>query len=160
MMYAKFRFILRELTSSTQLHHFMYLDPMLEVEPTERLIGLRSLSEDWTEWASNLCVCRVINTATSIVSLPLESETRVTVTNTLMSVGSGSKVHLTFKEFEVHSVASDRNRQYLLRLLASEDETISPRSLLLLIDESIPLEVIPGFTQPSSVLSAAMSVSA
>lgn len=159
MMYSKFRYILSELTKTTQLHQFMYLDPMLSVSPDERLIGLRSLSEDWTEWASNLSVCRIINTATSILSLPIELETRTTVTNTLMSVGSGSRVHLTFKEFEVHSVAHQRDRQYLLRLLASEDTTISPRSLLLLIDNSIPLEVIPGFTQVSSVLSSAMAVS-
>lgn len=157
MMYPKFRYTLRELTCSTQIPQVMYLDPLLEIDDKERVEGLRQLSPEWTKWASNLTVCRVINTASHILELPLNVETEVVVENTLMSVGNGSNIHLTFKEFYVKSVASEQDRLYLLRLLAAESSTVAPRTMLLLIDNSIPLEIISGFTRPDTVVAAALS---
>lgn len=156
MMYPKFRYTLRELTCITSIPQIMYLDPLLDLDGKERLDGLKHLSPEWTKWASNLTVCRVINKAQNILSLPLGNETEVSVENTLMSIGHGSNIHLTFKEFYVRSIASERDRLYLLRLLAAESTDVAPRSMLLLIDQSIPLEIIPGFTLPDSVVAKAL----
>jgi len=156
MMYPKFRYTLRELTCTTQIPQIMYLDPLLQVDDTERIDGLRHLSPEWTKWASNLTVFRVVNKASHILTLPLSNDTEVTVENTLLSVGRGSNIHMTFKEFYVRSVATERDRLYLLRLLAAESQDVAPRSMLLLIDDSIPLEIIPGFTLPDTVVAKAL----
>jgi len=159
MMYPKFRYTLRELTKTTKIPQLMYLDPMLEIDGNERIDGLRSISEEWTIWAANLDVYRVINTASSVLSLPLSNDTKVTVTSTILSIGNGSNVNLTFKECDVKSVSTERDRHYLLRLLAAESDDVPPRSMLLLSDDSIPLEIIPGFTRLETVITTATMMS-
>jgi len=155
MMYPKFRYTLRELTKTTGIPQLMYLDPMLEIDGDERIDGLRGISDEWTTWVSNLDVYRVINTAGNVLSLPLYKETRVSVTSTIMSIGHGSHINLTFKECEVTSVSTERDRNYLLRLIAAECNDVPARSMLLLLDDSIPLEIIPGFTRLQTVIDTA-----
>lgn len=159
MMYPKFKFILRELTRVTRIAQIMYLDPLLDVPDAERLSGLHALSREWLDWAANLTVCRLINTSESILRLPLAGETRVSVSNTFMNLHGDTKICLTFKEFNATQLSSESDRMYMQRLLAAEHDDVSPRAMLLLLDESIPLEVIPGFTLKDTVISYAAMMS-
>jgi len=159
MMYPKFKYVLRELTNVSQVPEIMYLDPMFQVDDRERIEGLKRLSDEWTVWASNLCVFRVINTADSILNLPLASDTHVSVSTNILSLGNGSNINMMFKECDVTSVSSMKDRYYLLRLLASESDNVPPRSMLLLSDDSVPLSIIPGFTMMKTVIAEAQKVS-
>jgi len=159
MMYPKFKYTLREMVKATQVPEIMYLDPMFQVSDRERIEGLKGLSEEWTVWAANLCVYRVINTADSVIGLPLANETAVSVSSTILSVGMGSNINMIFKECTITSVSTVKDRFYLLRLLASESDDIPARTMLLLSDDSIPLAIIPGFTQMNSVIAEAQKVS-
>nr|WKE35289.1 hypothetical protein [Plasmopara viticola lesion associated mononegaambi virus 8] len=159
MMYPKFKYVLREMTRATQIPELMYLDPMCEVNDRDRIEGLKQLSPEYTAWAANLCVYRVINTADSILSLPLAVDSKVSVSTNILSLGMESNIHLMFKECEVLAVSSEHSKNYLLRLLASESDDVPPRTMFLLSDDSIPLLIIPGFTMMKSVVAEAQKMS-
>lgn len=159
MMYPKFKYTLREMTRVSQVAEIMYLDPMCKVPDAERIEGLKRLSPEYTAWAANLCVYRIINTADSVISLPLASDSHVSVSTNILSLGNGSNINMMFKECTVSSVSTTRDRYYLLRLLASESDDIPARTMLLLSDDSIPLMIIPGFTAMSSVIAEAQKMS-
>jgi len=160
MTYPKFRYVLQNMVHVAGTPSLLYLDPDSGFSVTECIEEMKSVSKEWLLWCSRLQVCRIANTADSVLSLPLERESRVTSIDNYLGFTQPASVNITYRNFEVLSVASEVDRIYLLRLLAAEAKNLPPRTLLLLIDASIPHDIIPGFNSLQLIVNAARAVTA
>lgn len=160
MTYPKFRYILQSMAHVAGTPSLLYLDPDSGFSVHECIDEMRSVSKEWLMWCSRLQICRVINTADGILALPLEQESRVTAVDNYLGFVQPAPVNITYRNFEMLSVASELDRIYLLRLLAAETKDLPPRTVLLLIDASIPHDIIPGFNSFQLIVNAARAVTA
>jgi len=145
--YGRFKYLLEQLA---ELHHastFLSLDPKLALTTVERRTLCLKGDTALLSSLSGRLVMLLDMTTDEIMELKVKDPALKNCKlsdDHLMFPVDGEPFTITYRRITVTHLHSEKHREWLLRMKASESSLMPVKTLLLATDLSMPLSVIPG----------------
>jgi len=159
MTLSRYRYLLSRYEDVYNLKSLCVLDPFADVTCDLQRQAMKYLDKDVFENLHNTMVLCVSGTASEILALPRTGESKIvffTDRHITLPTAYGC-LTITFRIFNPTSVSTEAVREKYLRMIATNNVSLSARSALLLQDVKFPLGVIPGVGSFDALVALACS---
>lgn len=152
MTYGRYRYMIDSMTTLRQTPEIKALD-FGTYCPQSREELISDMSHETVSPFDNLLILSVENSGESLINLPLTPTGSCHFVDEYhhISLRFGGALDLTIRYYRVDSFSSEEERISFLRLKLSESLDISPRVMFMLSDIVLPLEIIPGISDVSTL---------
>lgn len=146
MTLARFRYLLAQMGTSYKISYLAALDPFGDITSQEQSEMLGLIDHDVFCQLNNILVHCMGLSGSSVEKLPLDPSNRIArFTDKFLTIKT---IHgwfeITYRWYNPPSVPDEKTREMYHRQIASNNDVLSARAMLLVVDPMFPLCLVPG----------------